>query len=388
LGVAVSVGFLWLLTIINIFGVKWGGIYAEITTVGKLIPLLIFILAGLAFLDGRNFTPFIPYGFAGITISIPLFFWSYTGFEAIVMPAEEVKNPSFTIPWSMVLTILISILVYTLIAFVFVGMIDWKGFNFQPHDWKAISELSSPLSDVAQIANLPWLSALMVIGAIVATAGSGGSWVLLQGRMPFAMAQDKLFWQKMKQVHPKWGTPVPSLLLTSFLSTLVLLSITDFPSIALIASVTVIVPYAAAVLALLVLRKTKSGIKRPFKLPCAWLISQTGFILATFLIYWAAWPWTMVGILLMLSGYVAFLAVKKHSFEWKRNLWLPVYLFGVLAVSAMGDQSFTFNNFTSFRPLGLLPMPWDLLVLAVFGFGIFEWAYRVNRLYPPTEHTG
>ncbi len=385
LGVLVSVAFLWIFTLINIFGVKWGGYYAEITTVGKLIPLLIFVLVGLAFMQGKNFTPFLPYGLSGIPIAVSLFFWSYTGFEAIVVPSEEVKNPSFTIPWSMVLTILISIAIYTIISVVFVGMLDWKSLSFKVGDWQSVSQLSSPFSEVPKALKLPLLAVVMGLGAILATGGSGGSWVLIQGRMPFAMARDKLFWSKLGNIHPKYGTPVASLLFSSLLSTVVLLTITSFPAIALMAVVTVILPYAAAVVSLLVLRKTKKEVKRPFRLPCAKLISLVGFVLATFLMYWAAWPWTAVGIGLLLTGYPAFILVKKHKFEVKRNLWILVYLAGVLIVSMLGDSHFTSSNFTSFEPLGLLPMPWDLVVLAIFGISIFEWAYRVNSTYPPTE---
>ncbi len=384
LGVLLSVVFLWILTLINIYGVKWGGYYAEITTIGKLIPLLIFVLAGLAFFQGKNFIPFLPYGLTGIPIAISLFFWSYTGFEAIVVPSEEVKNPSKTIPWSMILTILISIAIYTLIAAVFVGMIDWQSLNFKAADWTTVAKMSSPFSEIPAALKLPILAATMVIGAIIATGGASGSWVLIQGRMPFAMARDKLFWNKMGNVHKKFGTPTASLVLSSLLSTVILLTITNFPAIALMAVVTVIPPYAAAMIALLVLRKSKKNTKRPFRLPYARLIALLGFILATYLMYWAAWPWTMVGILLMLTGYPAFLLVKKHKFEIRRNLWILIYLIGVLAMSMVGDKRFISSNFTDFEPLNIIPMPWDLLVLAIFAIFIFEWAYLVNKNYPAT----
>lgn len=376
LGVAIAVMAVWLFTIINIFGVKWGGLYSVVTTIGKLIPLFIFVAVGFFFFKGGNFIPFMPYGFAGVTLAVTLFFWSYTGFEAIVMPSEEVKNPTRNIPLAMVLTVLIIIAVYSLIAAVFVGMVNWEGLHLK--GWQDMNQISSSLSSVAEGAGLPWLAALATIGAILATAGSGGSWVLIQARMPYAMAQDGLFWTPLGSVNEKYGTPIASLIFTSFLTTLVLIAIPNFPSISLIASVTAVVPYSAAVLAIPILRKTKSDVERPFKLPCYFVFTLIGFIFSTYLIYWAAWPWTLVGGLLMMSGYPAYYFVKNKKFEWRRNSWIPVYLFGIVAVSFLGDPKFVFNNFTSVAPLGIFSMPYDLIVLGIFAIIIYMWAYKSN----------
>ena len=84
----------------------------------------------------------------------------------------------------MILTILISIVVYGVIALVFVGMINWEGLGLGENDWLGLSKIASPLSAVAKAVKLPWLAAIVVVGAIIATAGSGGSWVLIQGRIP------------------------------------------------------------------------------------------------------------------------------------------------------------------------------------------------------------
>ncbi len=377
LGITIAVVALWLFTLINIFGVKWGGLYSVITTIGKLIPLAIFFLVGLSYIKLKNFTPFMPFGFTGVTLAVSLFFWSFTGFESIVVPTEEIKNPKKTIPLAMILTIFIVIVVYTLLALVFVGMIDWKGLNLNLNDWKGIGKLSSPLSDVGIGIGLRWLAALATIGAIIATAGAGGSWVLIQSRLPYAMAKDKLFWKPMANVSHKYKTPVASLLFTSFLTTLILIAIPNFASVALIASVTGVVPYAAAVLSVKILRKTKPDVERPFKLPLVNFVTILGFIFATYIIYWASWPWSVVGAVLMLTGYVAFFFVKK-KWEFKRNLWVIGYLLGIVIIAYLGDPNFMFNNFLPIKPLGYLMMPYDLIVLAIFSIIIYIWAYKAN----------
>ncbi len=378
-GITVAVIFLWIFTIINIFGVKWGSLYSIVTTIGKLIPLALFVIVGFTHMHTTNFDPFLPYGMTGVTLAITLFFWSYTGFEAIVVPTSEIRKPSRTIPWSMVLTILITIALYLVIAVVFVGILDWKTLGFPHGAWKDIASLTSPLSDVSCALELPILAFLATLGAIIATGGQGGSWVLIQGRLPHAMAHDGLFWLPMRKIHPKFQTPVNSLIFTSFLTMVILIAIPNFPSVALIASVTVVVPYAAAVLAVPILRITRVHHTRHFLLPWHYIFTLIGFILCTYVIYWASWPWTVVGAILVLIGYPAFLLVKeKRDAHWARSLWIPVYLIGICIVSYLGDPTFEFNNFTSIKPTGLLYMPYDLIILGLFSIVIYFWAFKVN----------
>ncbi|NQT29224.1 MAG: amino acid permease [Candidatus Saganbacteria bacterium] len=377
-GVTIAVIALWIFTIINILGVKWGGLYSIITTIGKLIPLILFALIGLMFMKTGNFSPFLPFGLTGVTLAVTLFFWSFTGFESIVIPSEEVKKPSRTIPLAMLLTMAITTAVYVLIAVVFVGMINWKGLNIPFGNWQAIGGLASPLADVSLAWGLPWLAAIATLGAIIATAGSGGDWVLLQGRMPFAMAQDKLFWAPLGKINQKYGTPVASLIFTSILTTIILIAIPNFPSVALIASITAIIPYAAATLSVTILRKTRADVPRPFRLPFPFFITGLGFVFSTLLIYWASWPWTLVGALLIFLGYPAFLLIKEKKFEPGRSTWICVYILGIVFVSFIGDPHFVMNNFLKINPLGILRMPYDIIVLSLFSIAIYTWAYKAN----------
>lgn len=294
LGISVAVIALWIFTLINIIGVKWGALYSVVTTIGKLIPLAIFFIAGLFYMKTGNFTPFLPFGLSGVTIAVTLFFWSFTGFESIVIPTEEVKKPGRTIPLAMIMTLVTTTVIYILIAYVFIGMIDWSSLGFGFKSWSSVDSLSSPLADIAQSRGIIWLAVIAIIGAIISTAGAGGSWVLIQGRFPYAMAKDGLFWSYMKTIHPKYRTPVPSLIFTSILTTIVMIAIPNFPSVALVASVTGAVVYAAAAVSVPILRKTYPDTKRPFKLPMMHVVTLLGFILSTYVFYWGTWPWTFV----------------------------------------------------------------------------------------------
>jgi amino acid transporter len=210
--------------------------------------------------------------------------------------------------------------------------------------------------------------------------------VLLQARIPFAMAKNDLFWSPMSDVNGKYGTPVNAIIFASILTAVTLILIPSFPQVALLASITTLVPYASAAIALPILRKVDPSAKRPFKLYGGIAIAVVAFMLSTFLIYWASWPWTLIGVVLMLIGYPLYMLVKKsRSLELKRNLWMLVYLVGIAVMSLIGDPTFVYQNFLPIQPLGLVTMPYDLVVLGAFSLVIFAWAYKSNVGYKPLK---
>ncbi len=234
LGIGIAVAALWAFTLINYFEVKWGGLYGIVTTVGKLLPLAIFAIVGITLLNPSNFSPFLTFGWSGVSLAMAFEFWAFTGFEGVVIPSEEVKNPSKTIPRAMLITMGIVIATYVAISIAFTGLINWSGLGIAPGNWAAIGNLSSPLADVSKGAGFAILAAVVTIGAIISTAGAGGDWVLFQARIPYAMAKDGLFWSPMAKVHKKYGTPFVALIFASVLTMAIQILIPNFPSVALL----------------------------------------------------------------------------------------------------------------------------------------------------------
>jgi amino acid transporter len=377
-GIVLSVVATIIFTVINVVGVRWGTIFGIVTTVAKLVPLLLFGLVGLIYLNPSNFMPFMPFGLSGIAFAMAFGFFSFTGFEAVVIPTGEVKNPGRTIPRAMMITMAVVVVVYILIATAFTGLVNWSALGLHNGDWGSISNLSSPLSDVASAAGFAILAAVVTGGAIISTIGAGGDWVLFQGRMPFAMAQDHLFWGPMGKVNSKYGTPLISIVFASVLTIITQVLVPSFPDVVLIASITTLIPYAAAAVALPVLRKNQPAVDRPFRLRGMWLMAALGFVFSTMLIYWASWPWTLVGAVATLVGFPLYLTLGKHSLQLKRQAWLIVYIVGLAVISLLGDPNFTYQNFLPIGPMGIIPIPYDSFVLAAFALAIFAWAYKSN----------
>jgi amino acid transporter len=382
-GIGVALVALAIFTVINVWGVKWGGLFGIFTTVAKLIPLILFALVGLIFLNAKNFSPFSPFGWSGIALAMALAVFMFTGFEAVVIPSAEVKNSSKTIPRAMVITMAIVVVVYVLIGIAFVGMINWSGLGMSQGDWSfgtGIGSLSSPISDVARGAGYGLLAAVVTIGAVVSTAGAGSDWVLFQGRIPFAMADDGLFPKVMGKVNNKYRTPALSIIFASVLTGIIQVLFPFFPNVVLLASITTLIPYAAAAVSLAILRKTPQlGVADHFKLPAGMVIASLGFVFSSVLIYWATWPLTLIGVILTLVGFPLYLFVENKKMEWRRQAWFWVYVVGLTVISFVGDTNFVTTGVLSIPgPLGWVPMPYDLMVVAVFSAIIFFWAYKAN----------
>jgi APA family basic amino acid/polyamine antiporter len=376
LGITVSVAMLWLFTLVNVVGVKWGTVFGIITTVGKIIPLAIFGMIGLFMFNPDNLTPFAPFGFSGIGLAMAFDFWAFTGFEGVVIPSEEVKEPEKNIPRAMVITMSIVIAVYFIISLAFIGLLNWSGLELGWKDWGSIGNLSSPLADVSRAAGLGLLASGVTLGAIISTAGAGGDWVLFQGRIPYAMAKDGLFMKAMGKTHSRFKTPYVALIFASLLTMLIQILIPNFPSVALLASITTLIPYAAASLSLPLLR-SKINKTKGFRLPSPSFFGFLGFFLSTLLIYWASWPWTFVGAILTLAGVAVMYLFGRVPFR-RKDIWLLVYIIGIVLISFLGDKNFVFQNFLQISPVGLISMPYDILTIMIFSAVVYTWAIRAN----------
>ncbi len=389
-GISIALVFLAIFTALNIAGVKWGNIFAIVSTFAKLIPLILFAMVGLFFLrEGglSNFTAFgfAPFGWTGVMFAMALGFFAFTGFEAAVIPGDEVRTPGRTIPLATILSVVIVTVIYAFVGFTAIGSLHWASVGLAPGDWANTGSVL--LSNIADGWGLVAIGSIVVAGALISTGGAGGDWVLLQGRIPYAMAKDNLFFRFLGRVDHRYNTPALALLFASVLTGVVLIVLPSFPEVVLVASITALVPYAAAALSLSVLRRTEPNAARPFRLPGAVVIAPAGFVMATILVYWASWPWTLVGGVLMLAGLPLYLLFRRPTVrEVLKITWVAVYLVGLVVISYLGNPFFIYQNFLSVQPIGLFGTPEDIVLLIVFGLVMYVWAYY-SALIPEGSRT-
>ena len=230
-------------------------------------------------------------------------FFAYIGFDAVSTAAQEAKNPQRDLPIGMLSSLLICTVLYILMALVMTGLANYTTLNV-PH----------PVSvAVAAVPALKWLEYLVNIGAIAGLASVVLVMLMGQPRIFYTMSRDGLLPPFFGRVHPKYKTPAASTILVGISAAL----IAGFFPIGLLGelvSVGTLSAFATVCLGILVLRKRRPDLPRPFRTPWVPLVPILGFLSAADLM--AALPtdtwirlavWTFIGML------IYFLYGKKNS---------------------------------------------------------------------------
>ncbi len=241
LAALVGIGVIWLLTFVNILGTRESGAVQVVTTVLKFVPLAVIGVIGLFFIESDNLTPFSPHGsWSAISAAAPLTLWAFIGLESATVAAGEVKDPEKNIPRATVYGTLAATVVYIIGTIAVMGAIPTE----------TLANSTSPFADAAGVMFGGSWNKVIALVAMVSTFGALNGWILLQGRVPLAAAEDGLFPEQFAKVHGERRTPVFGLVVSSVLVTgLMLMNYTKglvdaFTFIILLATLTTLVPYA------------------------------------------------------------------------------------------------------------------------------------------------
>jgi len=153
-----------------------------------------------------NWTPFAPNGVSGVLKGVSAVFFAYIGFDAISTTAEECKNPQKDLPRGMIYSLIISTVLYVLVALVLTGMVHYSKLNTEAFLAAAFKERG-----------LNWVGGLIAFSAFIATASVLLVFTIGQPRIWMRMSRDGLLPQKFSQVHPKYKTPGFATLMTGLL---------------------------------------------------------------------------------------------------------------------------------------------------------------------------
>ncbi len=303
----VAQALLWSLTLVNIAGVRMGGRVQVLTTILKVLPLVIVSVVLLAHGSPSNLTPFAPHGWASLFPAITLVSWLLMGTETVTIPAGEIQGPGQTISRS-------AYVGFSIIAVLYLV------FNFAVVFGLPASEIAGSPTPIALAAGRvlgPWGQTLIVVAAMVSAAGVLNGWILVSGRLPYAAARDGLAPAALARISARTGTPVAALVVSSLPPAVLLLLyfsqtlLGAYNLIALASTAMALVVLGASCVAELVLlrrepeRFTPSQRRRsPY-----WAMAGLGFVLLMF---------AGVGGFAALLTLVAAIALVPYYF-WIRN---------------------------------------------------------------------
>ena len=238
---------------LNLVGIKQSSLVLNMLTIGKLTPLVIFIVLGLPDisiealqLDG---TPAL----AGLSAAALPMIFAFGGYEVIPVPAGEARNPRKDVPFAMIMAIVIVGIVMVLAQIVALGTLPDL----------ASSGTKTPLADAALIFIGAWGALMMTVGASVSVAGNNVGAALSGSRIMFALAEQGDIPRVFGHIHSKFRTPDAAIICTS-LVTLALAVFGSFAALAAVSALARLLVYVGTCASVLALRRQG---RAPFTIP-------------------------------------------------------------------------------------------------------------------------
>lgn len=244
-----------LITYIVYIGIQESRAMNNLLVILKLMVIFLVIVLGAYYVNPNNWSPFTPEGFGGILKGVSAVFFAYIGFDAISTTAEECKNPQKDLPKGMIYSLIICTILYVSLALVLTGMVNYKQLN-----------VGDPLAKVFDDIGLKAVSGIIAVSAIIATASVLLVFQLGQPRIWMSMSRDGLLPGIFSRIHPRYGTPSFSTILTGFVVAIPAL----FLNLDLVLALTSIGTLFAFVLVcggILVLQQRKDHQPGKFKVP-------------------------------------------------------------------------------------------------------------------------
>jgi amino acid transporter len=235
LRVAVIVAILGTLALINFRGVRRGGQFVALSTALKLLPLLVFVIAGLGALHGANLR-LVPNTTPDIGRAVLLSLFTFMGMEGALLVSGEVREPNRTIPRGLLLALGAVTVLYVLIQIVAQGILGG-----------ALAHSASPLAD-AMATISPALRLLLLAGAALSMLGWLATDILASPRILFAIARDGRLPALLGRLNPTTHTPNAAILLYTCAGALLAISGT-FAELAVLSALTSTVLYVYICLA-------------------------------------------------------------------------------------------------------------------------------------------
>ena len=312
---AVAVGSIVLLTALNAVGVRAGATTQNAFTLLK-VALLVGLVGAVVFLPGGGTSNFLPlwaaegHSLAAFGVATVAVLWAYDGWIEITYVGSEVRDPGRIVPRSILLATALAIGLYTLVTLAFLYVLSPAR--------TAASVL--PASDAARVTMGPVGAGLVAIAIMISTLGANNGIILTSARIPYAMARGGLFIPSVGRIHPRYGTPVVSLVHQAFVASALAVSGTYDQLFTYVVFASWVF-YALGAGAVLRLRRAAPALERPYK---AWGYPVTPLVFIAFAIYLVTTTIVQaprdaaVGVALIAAGLVPYAHWRRRGSDTER----------------------------------------------------------------------
>ena len=275
-----------LLTAVLVGGIKLSSRVNAVVVAIKILVVLFVIAAGLFFVRGENYSPFIPpaeaaeetggldatllefifgaapqnFGVSGIFAAGALVFFAFIGFDIVATTAEETKNPQRDLPRGILGSLLICTALYVAVSLVVVGMQNYTELD-----------QSAPLAAAFEAVGRSFFADLITMGALAGLTTVMMILMLGQSRVAFAMSRDNLLPRWFSKVHPTFGTPY-RITVTVGVLIAVLAGFIPLAELAELVNIGTLFAFLLVSVGVIILRRTRPDLPRAFRVPAVPLV--------------------------------------------------------------------------------------------------------------------
>lgn len=304
------------ISILLVVGVQESAKFNNVIVAIKTTVIIIFILAGIGFVNTENWHPFIPentgefghFGWSGIFRGAAVIFFAYIGFDAVSTAAQEAKNPQKDLPWGILGSLIVCTILYILVALVLTGLVPYQSLG-----------VPDPIALGVDAIGWSWLSWLIKAGAIAGLTSVVLVMLLGQPRIFFTMSKDGLLPSAFGKIHPKFKTPAFSTIITGVFA-MVLAGLFPIGVLSKLVSLGTLLAFSMVCLAILVLRKSRPELPRPFKTPFSPFIPVLGIISCVAqMAFLNKYAWQIMGVWMFIGILIYFVYGRKNAVKKRGN---------------------------------------------------------------------
>ncbi|RFU37059.1 amino acid permease [Actinomadura logoneensis] len=273
-------------TAVLVAGVKISARVNTAVVAIKVAIVLLVIFAGLFFVKGENYRPFIPpqqpnesvkgaaapliqvlfgihpvsFGWLGIFAAVSIVFFAYIGFDIVATAAEEARRPQRDLPIGLIGSLIVTAVLYAAVSLVVVGMQHYTELS-----------VAAPLADAFKAVGHPAFATVISIGAVAGLTTVVLILLLGQSRVFFAMSRDGLLPGWLSVVHPRFGTPYRSTIILGSVVA-VLAGLIPLAKLAELVNIGTLFAFLVVAIGVMVLRRTRPDLPRAFRTPLVPLV--------------------------------------------------------------------------------------------------------------------
>ena len=261
-------------TMLLVVGIQESARVNAVIVVIKVTVVLLIIGLGGMFISTDNWHPFIPqntgefgeFGWSGIMRGSGVIFFAYIGFDAVSTAAQESRNPQRDMPRGIIGSLIICTILYVLVSGVMVGLVPYQQLGVAAPMAVAIDAAKAQAGSGFMGSLMNVMPYIVKLGAIMGLSSTIIVQMMAQPRIFFAMGKDGLLPAWASTIHPRYRTPYVTTIITGGIVMLAS-GFTPIGVLGELVSIGTLFAFVIVSLGVIVLRRTRPDLHRPFKTP-------------------------------------------------------------------------------------------------------------------------